>query len=201
MNQLQKAMSAVRTNPKSSKAWSDLGDALLEQKQIEKAKQSYQRALQLDPENKAAQQGIAMTLRPAQSVSKAEAPPSSKTPAAKKVSPPSSPPRSVKPEPQPKARRDSARKAVVKSDVEDKSSDKSKLAHEEDIADDSISFSRGRTSSVSAEKEKAIVFRDPPPPPQKPSSMRQSIGLFIIFLLAFLCVCAPLIFVAYLFIP
>lgn len=198
MNQLQKAMSAVRINPKSSKAWSDLGDALLEQKQIEKAKQSYQRALQLDPENEAAQEGIRTTLISAQSVSKAEAPPSSKTSTPKNVNPPSPPPRPAKSERQPKAKRESARH-VVKSEVEDKSSDKSKRADEEKIADDSISFSRGRTSNVSAEKE--IVFRDPPPPPQKPSSMRQSIGLFMIFLLAFLCVCAPLIFVAFLFIP
>lgn len=198
MNQLQKAMSAVRTNPKSSKAWSDLGQALFEQKQIEKAKQSYQRALQLDPENKAAQQGIAMTLMPSPSVFDTEAPPSSKRAAPEKVSPPlEAPPRKV--EPQPKAKRQSPRKAVTKSEVEPKPSAKSKLADEENIADEPISLSGRRPTNASAEKEKKIVFHDPPPPPEKPSPGRVWLGIILILLFGFLCVCGPLIFAAYQF--
>lgn len=60
---VQTAMAAVRQNPKSSKAWSDLGDALLEAGQRQKAQESYQRALQLDPLNAAAQAGIANALQ------------------------------------------------------------------------------------------------------------------------------------------
>lgn len=188
MNQLQEAMSAVRTNSKSSKAWSDLGQALLEQKKLEKAKQSYQRALQLDPENEAAQQGIRMTLMPEQSVTEPETPPSSKKPASEKASPPpKAPPRKVEPEPQPKAK-----SKPVESRFSGEKDD------EEDLADEPIRFSIERPNKVSAEKEKekAIVFHDPPPPPEKPSPGRLWLGIFLMLLLPSLCLCG-LFFAAY----
>src|SRR5262245_941608 len=58
MSRKQEVMSAVRANPKSSKAWSDLGDVLAEEGQLEKAKEPYLRAIQLDPTNEAAQAGM-----------------------------------------------------------------------------------------------------------------------------------------------
>lgn len=60
---LPEAMTAVRANPKSAVAWSELGDALVGEGQLEKARESYQRALQLDPLCTAAQVGLAATLR------------------------------------------------------------------------------------------------------------------------------------------
>ncbi len=59
---LREAMAAVRTNPKDAMAWSALGDTLAQEKQLEKARESYQRALQLDPLCAAAQAGLAATL-------------------------------------------------------------------------------------------------------------------------------------------
>lgn len=75
---LREAMAAVRSNPRSALAWSELGDALVGEGQLEKARESYQRALQLDPLCAGAQSGLAATL--VQPPSETSAPPVEEAP-------------------------------------------------------------------------------------------------------------------------
>jgi hypothetical protein len=62
MSRLREAMDAVRTTPKNASAWVNLGELLAADGQSEKARQSFQRALQLEPTNSTAQQGLAQIL-------------------------------------------------------------------------------------------------------------------------------------------
>jgi hypothetical protein len=62
MSRLREAMDAVRSNPKNAGAWVILGELLGADGQTEKATQSFQRALQLDPTNITAQRGLAQIL-------------------------------------------------------------------------------------------------------------------------------------------
>lgn len=213
MNRLQEAMSAVRTNPKSSTAWSDLGHALLEEKQIEKAKQSYQRALQLDPMNEVAQEGIRMTLISKESVpsepplsAKAASPKPTAKASEAKVEPELEFESEPEPEPksEPKAKSQPVSRGTVpteESEIESRFFDEEDYEEddEEQITDKSIRFS-GVSNKLSAEKEKKIVFRDPLPMPEKPSRTRLWMGIIFILLVGFLCVCS-FIFAAYQLMP
>lgn len=178
MSRLDDAMAAVRINPKDSKAWSDLGELLVEAGQIEKAKQSFQRALQFDPTNQAAQRGlsgaftaetpVAPPVRPTPPVPERSAPSPSR-PAESRTTPPPTP-RPTTPE------------------IREESSTAPRGI---DTAPRPALTPQRAAASSSAAGERSL-FRKPPPPPQKPSQTRIMMGLAVIGVVMALCLVACL---------
>ena len=184
MSRLRDVMDAVRTNPHNSKAWSNLGDLLMEQGQVNKAKESYQRALQLDHHNKQAQEGLANALAAALPTT----PPEDAAPSAdlsdartRDLSEPSMgsfPPASPEDSPDPPL-------ADGIFDLED------------DIAlPDTITFADTLPEGANISQVPPI-FRDPEPQPEKPSQARLWLGVGILSLIPLFCLCSLLLLVAY----
>ena len=192
MSRLQDAMSAVRANPNSSNVWSNLGDILMTEGQVNKAKESYQRALQLDHQNLAAQQGLANALAAAQleafpeeEIPPAESPP----PITRSLDEPPTPPVPV----------------VTMTPVP--SPDEVVFAASSDMMpdiDDDLETSKTITFADNLPEGPGLgkvspVFRDPEPLPEKPSRGRVWVGVGILATIPLFCLCSLLVLVAYLF--
>lgn len=191
MSRLQDAMSDVRSNPYNPNAWTNLGDLLMGDGQIEKARQSYQRALQLDHENEAAQLGLANTLT---------------------ATPPTTVPQEA-PSP-PYRSSEELRTRDLKADAplwpqepgEAPSEEEEELPaddfliidDDELLGSDTITFSGDLPESEAIDKA-APTFRDPPPMPEKPSRGRLWLGIGILMMIPSLCLCTLLGLVAYIF--
>ena len=178
MSGLKEAMNAVREHPKHAGSWVALGEILLAEHQLDKATQSFQRALQLEPTNNAAQRGLAQILlagnggttssaptRPAPtSPSSRSAPPTQASPAPRPV-PSQTPPRS---QTQPRTERTVAAPPRTPSPPA--------------MRDSQISRPQ---RGVAAPME----LRTPPPRPRKPSQTRMMMGFMFLGLVPLLCVC------------
>ncbi len=189
MSRLQDAMSAVRANPNSSNVWSDLGDLLMTQGQVNKAIESYQRALQLDHQNPAAQQGLANSLAAAQLDAFPE----------EEIQPAESPPPITRlqdedpPVPVVRMTPVSSPQEVVFAASADMMPD----------IDDDLETSKTITFADNLPEGPGLgkvspVFRDPEPLPEKPSRGRVWVGVGILGMIPLFCLCSLLIFVAYL---
>lgn len=186
MSRLRDAMSAVRANPNSSNVWSNLGDILMTEGQVNKAKESYQRALQLDHQNLAAQQGLANALAAAQldAFPEEEIPPAESSPpiASRSIGEPP-----VAPEPfNPPEDVVFAASAEMMPDIDDDLETSNTITFADNLPDGP---GLGKVSPV---------FRDPEPMPEKPSRGRVWVGVAILALIPLFCLCSLLIFVAYL---
>ena len=191
MSRLQDAMSAVRANPNSSNVWSNLGDILITEGQVNKAKESYQRALQLDHQNLAAQQGLANALAAAQqdTFPEEEIPPAESPPPITRSleEPPSPPIPSVTMKPT------SSPQEVVFAASSDMMPD----------IDDDLETSKTITFADNLPEGPGLgkvspIFRDPEPWPEKPSRGRIWVGVGILGMIPLFCLCSLLIFAAYL---
>lgn len=181
MSRLDDAMVAVRTNPKDSKAWSNLGELLVADGQIEKGKQSFQRALQLDPTNQAAQRGLSGAFAAETPVAPPLAPsrPAAPPPAPERTTPTASRPAESRPAPPPPAPRTPAPQSREERSTPVKSTDTAPRP----------ALSPQRATPTGAASERA-QFRKPPPPPQKPSQTRVMMGLAVMGVIIALCLVA-----------
>lgn len=169
MSRLREAMDAVRANPKNAAAWVALGDQLGADGQIEKATQSYQRALQLDPTNATAQRGLAQILLAGNNAIGAErnAPPVAPTPRPTAQSmaalpPAPTPTRPARPDPTISA----PRPAISREEA------------------------APRRPNPRSQGGSALEMRTPPPQAIKPSQGRMMAGILVLLLIPLLCLCA-----------
>lgn len=182
MSGLKEAMNAVRENPKHAGSWVALGEILLAEHQLEKATQSFQRALQLEPTNSAAQRGLAQILLAGSGGASASArpTPSTGTPRPAATTPP--PAASRPPVSQTPLRSDS-RTPPPRAQVPPRSvatpppTPSAPLMRDTEIP----RAQRG----VAAPME----LRTPPPRPKLPSPGRVRLGLFFLALIPLLCIC------------
>jgi hypothetical protein len=63
---VQEAMQAIKANPKSADAWTDLGAALADNGELDKARDCFNRALKFDPNNARAAYGLVLLDTPAE---------------------------------------------------------------------------------------------------------------------------------------
>jgi hypothetical protein len=177
MSRLREAMDAVRANPKNAGAWVTLGEQLGAAGQIEKATQSFQRALQLDPTNSAAQRGLAQILLADTGGNSGAStpPPSAPMPRATAQNLPALPPA-------PTARRESPSPRPTRIEPEPISAPRSAITREE------ASAPRRTTSRPNAGA--AMEMRTPPPQAIKPTQGRMMAGILFLVLVPLLCLCA-----------
>lgn len=194
MSRLQDAMSAVRANPNSSNVWSNLGDLLMTEGQVNKAKESYQRALQLDHQNLAAQQGLANALAAAQleAFPEEEIPPAESSPpiASRSIAEPAAPSVAPPVAPEPFNSPEEmlfAASAEMMPDIDDDLETSNTITFADNLPEGS---GLGKVSPV---------FRDPEPMPEKPSRGRVWAGVAILAMIPLFCLCSLFILVAYLF--
>lgn len=171
MSRKQQAMAAVRTNPKSSKAWADLGDALAEEGQYEKAKESYQRALQLDPANGKAQQGLAATI----------------SAALMQDGPPPAAPEAASPPP---------RETSTRSKTVDTPAPKAAAKESSKTAPRPAAAAPPPPPRGSAGMKGTITLRRPLPKTVRPSQGRLMAGVGMILALPLLCLCGFVLLLA-----
>ena len=193
MSRLRDAMSVVRANPQNSNAWSNLGDQLMVEGQVEKAKESYQRALQLDHQNEAAQQGLVNALAaareallPEQEIVPAEPSPPITSRSIAEPPVPATPPIVDEPSP-PSAEAIFAASADMMPDIVDDLETSNTITFADNLPEGS---GLGKVSPV---------FRDPEPMPEKPSRGRIWVGVGILAMIPLFCLCSLLFLVAYLF--
>ena len=178
MSRRRAAMGAVSANPNNAGAWVILGELLGADGQTEKATQSFQRALQLDPTNITAQRGLAQILL-ADKGGNAEAgglgtgrltpsPANPPTPRATAQNMPALPPNA---EPSPTAR--PARETPAPS--------RAPISREE---------AAPRRPASRPNAGAAVEMRTPPPQPIKPSQGRMMMGMGFLIAIPLLCLCA-----------
>jgi tetratricopeptide (TPR) repeat protein len=180
MSRLREAMDAVRTNPKNAGMWVTLGEILLAERQLEKATQSFQRALQLEPTNAAAQRGLAQILLadPGGPPPGRSTPPETRTPSAPRPTAQSFqalPPTPAQRQTPPPARESAPRTArpPVETSVP--------------VSREAPAMNRPLPRSQAGS---AMEMRTPPPPPIKPTQGRMMAGILTLVLIPVLCLCA-----------
>lgn len=184
MSRLREAMDAVRANPKNAGAWVILGELLGADGQTEKATQSFQRALQLDPTNITAQRGLAQILLADKGgnagagglgTGRLTPPPTNpSTPRATAQSMPALPPhsapsRNASPPPSPRPTREAP------------APPRSPISREE---------AAPRRPAPRPNAGAAVEMRTPPPQAIKPSQGRMMAGMAFLVLIPLLCLCA-----------
>ncbi|MBA3530720.1 MAG: tetratricopeptide repeat protein [Ardenticatenales bacterium] len=180
MSRKQEAMAAVRTNPKSSKAWSDLGDVLAAEGQLEKAKESYLRAIQLDPSNEAAQEGMfSASMAQAQTEPAPEPPP-------QRSAPPPTPPAARETPPPASSSKGGAK--ASDSVAAKESRERREAAARPTPTPPPASMGAGSGKST-------INLRKRPPHPKKPGQARIIAGIVGVLLLPTLCACSLVFYV------
>lgn len=191
MSRLREAMNAVRAHPKNAGLWVGLGELLLAEQQMEKATQSFQRALQLDPTNAAAQRGLAQILLADQggSPSGYTTPPESRVSSGGSARPTAQsfqalPPASTSGQNPPAARDSTPR--TVRPPVESSPP----------LPREAPALNRPLPRSQAGA---AMEMRTPLPQPIKPTQGRMMAGILTLVLIPVLCLCALVFGLAQLF--
>lgn len=192
MSQLRDAMAAVKASPKNPAAWIALGDLLASEGQSDKATQSYQRALQLDPTNQAAQRGLAqLIIQNAGSASPA-APSTPVRPTPPEQNRPATPSRPV-PEPRRATPPSEVRRPQSPPATSQRRSAEERVSRPTPRREESIAAPRTEPSATSSSVGKmasTFEMRERPARPQKPSEGRLRAGLLFIVFIPVLCICA-----------
>ena len=178
MSRLREAMDAVRANPKNAGAWVILGELLGADGQTEKATQSFQRALQIDPTNITSQRGLAH-ISLADKGGNAEEPGLCSGRLTHSPDNPPTPPHTAPERPLPA--RPASATATARPARETPAPSRTAISREE---------AAPRRPASRPNAGAAVEMRTPPPQPIKPSQGRMMMGMGFLIAIPLLCLCA-----------